>query len=541
MSFLRGDYIQNEIVAQAGDHVGDLALSEDEHCRSLRFEIVQLRRVEEGSIGTLLNWRSVNIVIHLKSRRQAISKTPHSNSMESATGESNRDPEKENHPRADIPEFSASPRKSNGFRRSSSAKILPRGREEGLNAAAKHESGDAGDPALSEDGHCRSLRFKIEALRRAEEGSIGAGAGSNVNAVASTTSSLTQAMLKSRSANHSDASEEQNASHASNQKRLLVFISCRIHLAAFGILGVLTRYLLRELFGPSVIGFTGDHTVLYLDLPSNIVGSFLMGWLGIVFKGDIIHFWDLLAIGLSTGFLGSLTTFNAWNQKMLELTLEGKWALSIMGFFVGMLLVMACVYVGVATAKGFRWLLGRFCTCNTNNCCRVDYQILRTAILLLLMLLWSSLWAVSIPLFKIGFKAQKPIAKLWLASLLGPPGVWLRWFLAGYNGLGFGRSGSWKWFPFGTLAVNVLASTLMAGSTTIMKAINTKRCDIIVNGFQFGFCGCLSTVSAFVAEVYAMNQSSKIGTLMMDGGSLSIDHLGHPTLITFVLEMELMF
>lgn len=34
---------------------------------------------------------------------------------------------------------------------------------------------------------------------------------------------------------------------------------------------------------------------------------------------------------------------------------------------------------------------------------------------------------------------------------------------------------------------------------------------------------------------------SKIGTLMMDGGSLSIDHLGHPTLITFVLEMELMF
>ncbi|RWR73687.1 CRCB domain-containing protein [Cinnamomum micranthum f. kanehirae] len=314
-------------------------------------------------------------------------------------------------------------------------------------------------------------------------------------------------MLNSSSVNHSNASEEQNATHQSNQKRLLVYISCRIHLAAFGILGVLTRYLLRELFGPGIIGFTGDHTVLYLDLPSNIVGSFLMGWLGIVFKGDISRFWDLLAIGLSTGFLGSLTTFNAWNQKMLELTLEGKWALSIMGFFFGMLLVMACVYVGVATAKGFRWLLGRFCTCSTNNCCRVDYQILRTVILLLLILLWSFLWAVRIQLFKIGFKAQEPIAKLWLACLLGSPGVWLRWFLAGYNGRGIGRSGSWKWFPFGTLAVNVLASTLMAGSTTIMKVINTKRCDIIVDGFQFGFCGCLSTVSAFVAEVYVMNQS----------------------------------
>lgn len=139
-----------------------------------------------------------------------------------------------------------------------------------------------------------------------------------------------------------------------------------------------------------------------------------------------------------------------------------------------MLLVMACVYVGVATANGFRWLSGRFCTCSTNNCCRVDYQILQTVILLLLILLWSFLWAVSIQLFKIGFKAQEPIAKLWLACLLGPPGVWLRWFLAGYNGRGIGRSGSYKWFPFGTLAVNVLASTLMAGSTTIMKVVRHK-------------------------------------------------------------------
>lgn len=70
-----------------------------------------------------------------------------------------------------------------------------------------------------------------------------------------------------------------------------------------------------------------------------------MGWLGIVFKGDIIHFWDLLAIGLSTGFLGSLTTFNAWNQKMLELTLEGKWALSIMGFFVGMSVIQENIVI----------------------------------------------------------------------------------------------------------------------------------------------------------------------------------------------------
>lgn len=60
-----------------------------------------------------------------------------------------------------------------------------------------------------------------------------------------------------------------------------------------------------------------------------------MGWLGIVYKRNISLFSDLLAIGLTTGFLGSLTTFSGWNQKMLELALKGKWALVVIGFSIG--------------------------------------------------------------------------------------------------------------------------------------------------------------------------------------------------------------
>lgn len=44
-----------------------------------------------------------------------------------------------------------------------------------------------------------------------------------------------------------------------------------------------------------------------------------------VFKGDISKFSDCLAVGLTTGYLGSLTTFSGWNQRMLELSVEGKW------------------------------------------------------------------------------------------------------------------------------------------------------------------------------------------------------------------------
>ena len=60
-----------------------------------------------------------------------------------------------------------------------------------------------------------------------------------------------------------------------------------------------------------------------------------MGWWGVVFKGDISGISDYLAIGLTTGYLGSLTTFSGWNQKMLDLSVDGRWLFAIFGFLIG--------------------------------------------------------------------------------------------------------------------------------------------------------------------------------------------------------------
>ena len=60
-----------------------------------------------------------------------------------------------------------------------------------------------------------------------------------------------------------------------------------------------------------------------------------MGWFGVVFKVDIARVSDFLAIGLTTGYLGSLTTFSGWHQKMLELSVEGQWVSAILGFLIG--------------------------------------------------------------------------------------------------------------------------------------------------------------------------------------------------------------
>ena len=71
------------------------------------------------------------------------------------------------------------------------------------------------------------------------------------------------------------------------------------------------------------------------------VGSFLMGWCGVVFKGDISQVSDILAIGLTTGYLGSLTTLSGWDQKMLDLSVNGHWVQAVLGFLTGNVLHVA--------------------------------------------------------------------------------------------------------------------------------------------------------------------------------------------------------
>ncbi|XP_057754346.1 fluoride export protein 1-like [Arachis stenosperma] len=94
--------------------------------------------------------------------------------------------------------------------------------------------------------------------------------------------------------------------------------------------------------------------------------------------------------------------------------------------------------------------------------------------------------------------------------MVGPVGMWIRWFLARFNDRGLGRAGLFKWMPFGTLIANVSAACVMAALSTVKEAVNTKDCDTIVIGTQLGLLGCLSTVSTFVAEFNAMKESNHL-------------------------------
>ncbi|KAF7816891.1 fluoride export protein 2-like [Senna tora] len=359
------------------------------------------------------------------------------------------------------------------------------------------EAGDIGDRALHSTRQSSSFDLSFE--RTPETGLI--------------VSNVASVQVIPVSANEKMGSQDIENESDKELPKILDYVSCLIHLAVFGILGVLTRYLLQNLFGPKVAGLTNDKTILYPDLPSNMVGSFLMGWFGVVFKGDISNVSEHLAIALTTGYLGSLTTFSGWNQKMLELSVSGHWLFCVLGFLIGLFLIAFSIIFGIETAKGFRWLLSKLkmspgcVTCISKVKWKAERRKHQLAVIVVLLMILGLLLGASIAVVVAEFKHGSNAAQLWFACMVGPPGVWIRWLLARLNGRGIGREGLFKWIPFGTLIANGSAACVMAALATVKKAVNTKDCDTVVAGIQFGLLGCLSTVSTFAAEFNAMRES----------------------------------
>ncbi|KAK2973177.1 hypothetical protein RJ640_009807 [Escallonia rubra] len=421
--------------------------------------------------------------------------------------------------------------------------------DDDIESESVSEAGDIGDRALHSNRYSGSGRLRLSVDNVPDTFDVNPipedaqsqsrGYWTRDHTVSKTASPVSPLRLENISPLSTDAIVPSGDKERENGKEiswLFAYISCLIHLAVFGILGgglsctcngtkrtnfscailqVLTRYLLQKLFGPGVVGATSDRSFIYLDLPSNMVGSFLMGWFGVVFKGDISRVSDQLAIGVTTGYLGSLTTFSGWNQKLLDLSVQGQWVFSVLGILIGLFLVAYSIIFGIETAEGFKWILRKLRTDSefgisiSKSNLKVDNFRRHLAVMVVMVLTLGFLWGLSGDLVIRGFDSGSSGAQLWLACLIAPLGVWIRWLLARLNGRGLGRTGLLKWVPFGTLIANVSAACVMAALATLKKAVKTKTCDTVATGVQFGLLGCLSTVSTFIAEFHAMRGSSK--------------------------------
>ena len=106
------------------------------------------------------------------------------------------------------------------------------------------------------------------------------------------------------------------------------------------------------------------------------------------------------------------------------------------------------------------------------------------------------------------------------SMLFAPPGALLRWKLSGWNApLGTtstDSTGIYNWLPVGTLLANVVGSMLsitMIGweyninmvqlaSSSSASSISNFWLIATIRAVKIGFCGCLTTVSTFIAEVH---------------------------------------
>ncbi|KAL3689333.1 hypothetical protein R1sor_015642 [Riccia sorocarpa] len=293
--------------------------------------------------------------------------------------------------------------------------------------------------------------------------------------------------------------------------RWLEFFSILAHLTTFGIIGVLIRYGLENLFGPPVGGVTSNNGALFNDLPANMLGSFFMGWVGVVFKKDISLFSEHLAVGLSTGLMGSITTYAAMIQRMVANMVGGRWVNGISGLVLGMELAQVSLIIGVDSAKLMCKILERINHIRDRRGLKPlqapspDNTRRRYCSLLIFTLVGGGLWVGSLVL-TIFDRSSRSRRTLWLACVVAPPGVWMRWYFARLNGQGIGQKHLMRWLPVGTLLVNVVASSMEAGLATVEAAVENYNSRLWIESLQLGLFGCLSTVSTFVAEIQTMHQ-----------------------------------
>ena len=143
----------------------------------------------------------------------------------------------------------------------------------------------------------------------------------------------------------------------------------------------------------------------------------------------------------------------------------------------GIFLVGYSIIFGIETAKSFRGFLNRLNISSGKEGskifinCKVDSYRCQLIVMAISVVALGILWGVSGALVKAEFKNGGNVAQLWFACMVGPIGVWIRWFLARLNGRGLGKAGLFKWIPFGTLIANVSAACIMAALSTVKNAV----------------------------------------------------------------------
>ena len=298
---------------------------------------------------------------------------------------------------------------------------------------------------------------------------------------------------------------------------------------------------------------TTDQTggALFLDLPANMMGCFLMGmithpnsmnyplpWRR---RDDTLQQHKGLIEGLRTGLCGCWTTFASWNTQMVWM-LDGSF--TALGPQIVAALFGYCIGLSGAFSSFQMGRLAHECLVSIhsdaestaeddkptalieetrqdtetpsrrNQDSRSSHEATvhktvpnsRWSGLALPSLFLASLWAaflVGAISYEIGFYQQ-----LLISSTLAPVGALLRWKLKDLNS----RENSFSlfaWVPWGTFTANLFASLLSVVIVAIqLRYISTldtpSWVSHLLGGTKIGLAGSLSTVSTLINEMWSL-------------------------------------
>lgn len=177
---------------------------------------------------------------------------------------------------------------------------------------------------------------------------------------------------------------------AHNEEQSITLITA-MHISFFAILGAFLRIVLAQFFGeecanPGTVGWlaassplcvTADGSaesrgsIIFADLPANLIGSFFMGMLqstatmGLPVSVPIAWMkvdswfqdWEIVHLAMRTGFCGSLTTFSSWNSAMVVMMFgtgsdyTSQIVRAVFGYVVGMETALGSFVFGKKVAE----------------------------------------------------------------------------------------------------------------------------------------------------------------------------------------------
>ena len=263
---------------------------------------------------------------------------------------------------------------------------------------------------------------------------------------------------------------------------------------------------------------------LFPSFSAELVGTAIMGFIAAHSK--------LLATthksvyqAIATGLCGSITTFSSWNSEAAEILLQiGREspdnATRIIGWvttlILGVGMPVAALHFGrhLALLSPLSDLKLQGGNMQENSSAAQEFCIKLESITFIVSWILLTCLGIAIPYH---FSQRK----LMFSIIFAPFGTYLRWHLAPLNS-------TFNNFKLGTFIVNVGGSWILAG-TIVAKAHFSGRLGpqhlgvLALSGLGTGFCGCLTTVSTFAAELSSL---SLAGSYLYAIASILLAQLG---------------